>query len=132
MFNEVVEFNRSILGIEQRPIGIMPEYEVKHLGKCLREEVSEFEDAFAMGDLIGMIDSLVDGLYFGVGGLYKLGLPPEAISEIVLAVHEANMTKKKGTVAHRATDGAVDAVKPNGWIPPEERIGQILDKYLEQ
>lgn len=130
MIHEVVEFNRSILGIEPRSIGIMPSHEVTHLEKCLREEAKEFENSFYSGDLIGMIDSLIDSIYFGLGGLYKMGLTPEAAIEIFSAVHDANMNKKKGIVERRAVSGAVDAVKPDGWVPPEERISLIIDKHL--
>jgi predicted HAD superfamily Cof-like phosphohydrolase len=132
MIHQVVEFNRTILGIEQRELGIPQYNEVHHLIKCLNEETVEFLRAYKMGDFIGMIDALIDNLYFGLGGLYKLGLTPEAVIEIFGAVHDANMTKKAGIVQHRATEGCVDAVKPESWVPPEERISQILDRYTKQ
>jgi predicted HAD superfamily Cof-like phosphohydrolase len=47
--------------------------------------------------------------------------------EIQTAVHEANMEKKLGVVAKRGDGSAADAVKPEGWIPPEGRIEAILD-----
>ena len=39
------------------------------------------------------------------------------------------MEKKLGTVAKRAVEGAADAVKPEGWVSPEERIIEILDTF---
>ena len=42
-----------------------------------------------------------------------------------MAVHKANMTKKRGAQAKRGNDEN-DAVKPDNWLPPEEAIGAIL------
>jgi predicted HAD superfamily Cof-like phosphohydrolase len=129
MMREVAEFNRTILRIEPRPIGVMKDEEALHLAKCLHEEASEFHDAFLVGDLIGTVDALIDSIYFALGGFHKMGLPPELVDQIFLAVHDANMTKRKGIVKDRDT-GAPDAVKPDGWTPPEERIGLLIDAYM--
>ena len=130
MISQVCEFNRTILGIEQRPIGFMPDQEVEHLVKAMYEEVEEFHDGTSNGDLIGAIDGLCDLIYFAMGGLWKMGLTPEVASEIFTAIHEANMTKRKGVIARRDT-GAPDAIKPADWVPPEARIAEILDRHLK-
>lgn len=130
MIGSVIEFNSKILGIPLREVGPLGKGEAEHLVKCLHEEASELEEGFRQGDFIKQIDSCGDAIYFAIGGLYKMGLPESIIQEIFdEAIHRANMTKKKGVVASRAVDGAPDAVKPNGWIPPEERIAAILDRY---
>jgi phosphoribosyl-ATP pyrophosphohydrolase len=115
MIHQVVEFNSQVLGIEKRPIGMMPTNEVDHLHKCLIEEAGELVAAHQQGDLIKAADALLDSVYFALGGLWKLGLSPEAVQEIFAVVHRANMTKAKGRVERRDT-GAPDAVKPDGWI----------------
>jgi len=121
----VVQFNRDILGIAQRSPASLTTTEMTHGLKCLQEEVDEFSTAHAHGDYIGQIDALVDLIYFTTGLAYKLGLTPEQIHECQMAVHHANMTKKKGIVAKRDT-GAPDAVKPEGWVPPEALIAKIV------
>jgi predicted HAD superfamily Cof-like phosphohydrolase len=123
-FDQIVEFNRDIIGIAPRPLGMMDQNEADFTVTALHEEVREFETAQATGNIIGCIDALLDGIYFAVGGLYKMGLTPEQMSKCMTAVHEANMTKKKG-VTNRGHEN--DAIKPTGWVSPEERIGNILD-----
>lgn len=125
--NQVVEFNQQILKIEQRPIDMLPENEFEISMKCLQEELDEFEEAYHKSDIIGCIDAIIDLRYFAVGVLYKHGLSAEMITQCDTAVHEANMEKKLGVVAKRASNGAADAVKPEGWVSPEERIISILD-----
>lgn len=129
MLHEVYEFNDKILKIDVGDVGPMGPDQAVHLFKAMQEEANEFLHAHENGDFIGQIDALVDSIYFAIGGFYKMGLPDTAVEEIFAAVHDANMTKKKGVVASRATGDVADAIKPVGWVPPEERIGIILDKY---
>lgn len=127
MQNKVIEFNREILGIHQRDRGMLGDSEIEISHQCLIEEASELMVAHGKGDYIGCIDSVIDGIYFGFGILYKLGLNGDEIGEIFDAVHHCNMTKKRGVNAKRDT-GAADAVKPEGWVGPEERILDILSR----
>lgn len=126
--DQVVEFNQKVLKIEQREIGMLSGGELDISMKCLKEELDEFEQAYQHGDLIGCIDAIIDLRYFAIGVLYKMGLSPETIRKCDSAVHSANMEKKLGVVAKRAVEGAADAVKPVGWVSPEERIIEILDE----
>jgi predicted HAD superfamily Cof-like phosphohydrolase len=125
--HQVVDFNQQVLGIAQRPIGMLGDAEFEISKKCLEEETLEFVEAHQAGDIIKAVDGIVDLMYFAVGVLYKMGLTPDQIVEIQTAVHEANMEKKLGVVAKRGDGSAADAVKPEGWIPPEGRIEAILD-----
>lgn len=127
--DQVVEFSQRVLKIEQRPVGMLQQNEFEFSMKCLQEELDEFEEAFKNGDLIGCIDAIVDLKYFAVGVLYKMGLSPDMQKACCTAVHSANMEKKLGVVAKRAVEGAADAVKPEGWVSPEERIIEILDTF---
>jgi predicted HAD superfamily Cof-like phosphohydrolase len=122
----VVEFNHKLLGIEPRAIAPMSDNEVKHLMKALREEVEELGDGHAQEDVIECVDALVDIMYWSIGGLHKLGLTPEQILACCQIVHEQNMEKKQGKVASRAQEGVPDAVKPQGWVSPQERMGKLL------
>jgi len=126
-FEQVVTFNQQVLGIHQRELGMLPENELKISKKCLDEEAQELVDAHNAGDYIGCVDAAIDSIYFAVGVLYKLGLTPQQMADCFTAVHEANMEKKLGVNAKRAS-GAADAVKPEGWVPPDIRIANILDE----
>ena len=123
---QVVEFNQKILGIEQRELGALPNSEHFISHHCLHEEIMEYVDARNRGDIIGQVDAIIDLLYFGVGIVYKMGLSVEQIRAVCTAVHEANMTKQRGTNAKRAYEGAADATKPLDWVSPEKRIEAIL------
>jgi predicted HAD superfamily Cof-like phosphohydrolase len=131
MYEQVIEFNEKILKIEPTDLGPMSENMAKHLKKSLDEESMEFQSGHIHGDFIKQIDSIIDGLYFGFGGLYKMGLTPNQVERIFAAVHNCNMTKKIGQVTRRATEGVPDAIKPIGWIPPEEEIARILDETAD-
>lgn len=122
----VVEFNQQILGIEQRPIGKLPKPEFEISVKCLNEEIGEFVDNYDVDDFIGCVDAMVDLIYFANGVLYKMGLTAQEIDSCCEVVHNANMEKKRGVNSKRAVEGAADAVKPDGWVSPEERIAAIL------
>ncbi len=129
---QVVEFNQRVLKIEPRRIGALPPAEYDITVKSLKEEVEEFQEAHVKGDIIGGIDALVDLMYFAVGALYKKGLTAESIVDCMTAVHEANMEKKLGVNARRGDGSAADAIKPEGWVAPEERIALILDHQMSK
>lgn len=125
--HKVIEFNQKILGIQPRiqcPLSL-PEFEITV--KALKEETEEFITASKEVDYIGQIDALIDLQYFAMGALYKLGLTADQINRCCYAVHEANMKKVRGIKKSRGDGSAVDAIKLSGWIPPEQRIGEILE-----
>lgn len=123
----IIDFNQRILGIMQRDPAMLNESEFNISCECLHEEINELKSAHVDGDFIGCIDALIDLRYFAVGVLYKLGLTVEQIEAMDQAVHEANMQKKLGKKAGRGDGIAADAVKPENWVSPEERIANILD-----
>lgn len=131
-FSDVVDFNQRVLNIHQREVGMLGPAEFDISVKCLNEEVDEFIEGHTEGDIIKSIDSIVDLMYFAVGVLYKMGLDAEQIGAVCKAVHDANMEKKLGVVAKRGDGSAADAVKPEGWVGPEERIATILDAIQSQ
>lgn len=123
----VVDFNKSILGIGQRELAMLNDSEFKISVECLNEEVQEFIEAHNSGDFIGCIDSIIDLRYFAIGILHKLGMTVEQIEMCDQAVHDANMQKKRGKKDGRGDGIAADAIKPEDWVSPEERIADILD-----
>ena len=127
--DNVVHFNREIVGIPDREKGLLNHDELTFMKKVMTEERDEFVKAHADHDYIGAIDALIDQMYFCIGGLHKLGLSVPEMEACCQAVHEANMTKKGGQKKGRETGTAKDAIKPEGWVSPEERIAAIVGGY---
>jgi Uncharacterized protein conserved in bacteria len=126
MVDQVIEFNRTALNLEPREIGLLSEKELEYAMKAIKEEMYEFKEAHDQQDLIGAVDAIFDKIYFGIGFLYRMGLNAKQIKEGFAAVHHCNMAKKVGVQHKRGGEGVVDAIKPEGWTGPEERIAQIL------
>lgn len=123
MFKRIFDFNQNVLGIDPRLPLALAGNEQEWLAGCLKEESSEFLEAV---DLVDQVDALVDSIVFATGGLYRLGLSVEQAEACVAAVMDANFQKRAGQKEGRVYDGVVDAVKPEGWQPPETRIKEIL------
>ncbi len=123
----VVHFNQRVLGITPRPIGMMQQNEFELSLTQLREEVDEMELAYKEGDFVKLLDGMIDLNFFLLGVVYKHGVDEETFNKAFQAVYEANMEKKLGVKQGReGFGGAADAVKPEGWVPPEDRIQAIL------
>jgi len=82
----------------------------------LNEELREIKDATNEQDLEGVTDGLIDLVYVALGNLIEMGIAPGPIFE---EVHLANMRKKRGNVAKRSGALGYDAIKPEGWTPPD-------------
>jgi predicted HAD superfamily Cof-like phosphohydrolase len=147
VINEIFEFNRDCLGVQPKTVPHMEHKHAMFCVKAIREEAKELEDEHlakadqeggdrmliehdpksdeARWQTVHSVDALLDAAYFAIGGLARAGLTVEQAIECFLAVQDANMTKKKGVNARRDT-GAVDAVKPVDFVPPERRIYEII------
>jgi predicted HAD superfamily Cof-like phosphohydrolase len=123
----VIRFNQELLGHAPRPIGPMSDSEFEHLQKCLKEEFNlELMEAHNEGDVVKAVDAIIDGIYFALGGLYKMGLTYTQIDACFFTVHEYNMKKKRGQIERRATSDVPDAIHPEGIEKPEVEITRIL------
>lgn len=92
----------------------------------MKEELQEFEDAHAAGDLAEAADALIDLVYVAMGTAYMMGLPWD---ELWNDVQRANMTKVRALVASDSKRGTTyDVVKPPGWVPPQG--AKILERAL--
>lgn len=78
----------------------------------LTEELDEIVDAVNARDLEELVDGLVDLIYVAAGTLNMLGVEPQTHWD---EVHNANMAKRRGTTKRGSS---YDAVKPEGWTPP--------------
>lgn len=80
---------------------------------AMEEELVEFIESRTIED---EADALVDMAYFALGRLVEMGLSPTALFD---EVHHANMSKKRGELSKRPGSLGYDAIKPEGWMPPD-------------
>lgn len=126
IINQVFDFNEHVIGVPaDKALNPLTEAEATWTAKAFREETDEFETAFADQDIVKMVDSALDLVYFAIGTCKRMGLTREQTAACFAAIHTANMTKKKGKVAARGDFGD-DAAKPADFVPPDQAIGRIL------
>lgn len=121
----IFEFNETVIGVNRAEVGPLDPSEAEWLRKALIEEVEEFVEAAVNQDVVKAVDALLDKVYFAIGGLRRMGLTREQATACMAAIHAKNMTKKRGGLAKRGGFEA-DAVKPEGFVSPEESIYKIL------
>ena len=98
-----------------------------HRAGFMAEELAEFLKA-SPDDLVAQSDALLDLLYFVLGTFVEMGVDPAPLFD---AVHQANMDKLwDGQPRYNPTNGKT--LKPPGWVGPEERIRQLIDKQKSQ
>lgn len=85
--------------------------------KLLREEYEEYVEAGMEGDVVGVLDALIDVIYVAIGtGLIQFG--GDRFSRAWKAVHESNMRKRwPDGRFHIREDGKI--IKPDGWVGPD-------------
>lgn len=91
--------------------------------KFLDEELQEYKDAIAAGDLVKQFDALIDLVYVALGNAQLQGLPFDKGWNVV---HDANMAKKLASELGVEARGPGDVRKPPGWEPPEEKLNALL------
>jgi predicted HAD superfamily Cof-like phosphohydrolase len=83
----------------------------------MKEELQEFIDATASGDLPEAADALIDLVYVTLGTALEMGLPWEALWN---DVQRANMSKVRALKEGDSKRGSTyDVIKPSGWVPPQ-------------
>ena len=126
MFEIVEKFNKEIVGIDRKGPITLEDKEFDWLICAFEEEIIELKEAKAKDDLIGQVDAIMDLIYFACGGITRMGIDHKMAKNVFEAIHEANMQKARGKKEGRAVEFELDASKPDGWLPPEERIKQIM------
>ena len=125
----VKEFNNEIIGMSTVKVAHdLPSDRVEWFGNVVCEELDEFKKAYQLKDTVGMLDALIDMTYFILGRVQECGFTETQWDKCFAAVHECNMTKRKGNKG-RGSD--IDAVKDSDWVGPEERIREILNQSVE-
>lgn len=93
----------------------------------LKEELQEFVDAAHVGDRVKALDALVDLVYVALGTSLFMGVHAHQWDEAFDVVHQANMTKiRTPRPADSKRGSGFDVIKPEGFVPPEGLIRQIL------
>lgn len=93
----------------------------------LIEEIEELAEAYRNNDLVKISDSLADIVYIALGTAHHFNIP---FDEIFEAVHDANMKKERSSGINdprNTRKSALNIVKPEGWVSPEEEINTILE-----
>jgi predicted HAD superfamily Cof-like phosphohydrolase len=114
MLGDVQRFNEEIVGLQTpgEPWPMSSDVFVRRTTH-LKEELEELRNA---SDWEGQADALVDLIYVALGGLVEMGVTPGFVFDLV---HDANMRKRRGTNQGRPDSGGDDAIKPEGWNPPD-------------
>ncbi len=114
MLSKVERFQREIVGLEIPTVPkMLTMRRVNARCEHMMEEVDEIGEAETVEE---QADGFVDILYIALGALAEMGILPGPVFE---QVHEANMKKYRGDVAKRPNSVGHDAVKPEGWTPPD-------------
>ncbi len=117
MLEQVERFNVDLVGIKppNNPMLLSIDRMDFRLGH-LDEELAEITEGYADGNLEDVTDGLLDLIYVALGTLIEMGIPPGPAFE---EVHLANMNRIRGANSTRTGSLGFDAVKPDGWIPPD-------------
>jgi predicted HAD superfamily Cof-like phosphohydrolase len=121
LIQRITTFNHTVVMIGERPKAMLQSDEANWLRKALNEEATELLDATTRVD---QVDACADAVIFAIGGMVRMGLTPIEIDRVLHAIMDANFEKKAGVKPGR--EGAPDAVKPEGWVGPEDRIREII------
>jgi predicted HAD superfamily Cof-like phosphohydrolase len=124
IIDRIFRFNLDLIGVQPHPAPapfLSKDHEWTVL--AIHEEGDELETATTTVD---QVDALVDVCVFAIGGLCKLGLTEVQVEACFNAVMDANFKKKAGANPNRPVEGVKDGYKPEGWVPPEAAIEEIL------
>lgn len=123
VINAIFDFNEQVIGTPDVPLNTLTEKQFQWTIAFCNEEITEFGDAYEAQDVVKMVDGILDLIYGAMGTLKKMGLTREQVYECMMAIHTANMTKKRGMTSRGSEE---DAAKPAEFVPPDQAIGQIL------
>jgi len=120
IFLKVREFRTKLsLPIGNKPHLLEP-VDISFYARFLMEELSELMKAHEKGNLVDAADAIADLAYVTMGCAHHMGIN---LPKILNIVHEANMQKQPGATSRGYQQ---DAMKPAGWVGPEEMIALEL------
>ncbi len=119
MFELVGEFHRrfDLTHVSDGPPRQLTPHEFEFRDKFMQEELDEYREAVATGDMAKAADALVDLVYVALGTAHLHRFP---FDDVFTEVQRANMTKVMATSAEESKRGSqLDVIKPAGWTPPD-------------
>jgi predicted HAD superfamily Cof-like phosphohydrolase len=126
IIDQIFDFNEQVIGTQDTEFNALTQKQHDWTVKFCQEELAEFSQAFEKQDIVEMVDAIGDLIYGAMGTFKKMGLNRQHVRECFAAIHNANMTKKRGDKGRGSDE---DAVKPVDFVPPEKAIADIL--FLE-
>ena len=123
IIDQIFDFNEQVIGLGDVQINPLTPKQHDWTQTFCAEELVELKEAFDKQDVVSMVDAVGDLIYGAMGTFKKMGLTRHQVRLVFSAIHDANMTKKRGDKGRGSDE---DAVKPADFVPPEEVIGQIL------
>lgn len=95
----------------------------------IQEELEEYLEANANGDIVGILDAILDILYFAFGMVVIHGLQGYAVKGFDI-VHQSNMSKLwLGNIVKIRSDGKV--LKPDTFERPEPKLKAMFSSQSE-
>lgn len=89
--------------------------------KFMQEELDEYAEAAAEGDLEKQLDAIIDLIYVALGTLLLQGMLP-IFAQGWIRVQQANMAKVRTERVEDSKRGSTsDVTKPEGWKPPTHK-----------
>jgi len=125
-YYDVKEFHRVFKHPYSDTPKIMQLERAKARYSWMQEEIDEFIEATKNNDIYEQVDAMIDLIYFALGTLVEIGIPPNEIFNIV---QNANMSKlwEDGKPRFRE-DGKV--IKPSHWQDPHDKIVKAINKMM--
>ena len=80
-----------------------------------------------MPDEVDELDKAIDLVVFSIGKMAKMGLSQDQIAEAFDVVADANLSK-----IGAPKDALGKQLKPEGWIAPETKLQEILDRRVNE
>jgi predicted HAD superfamily Cof-like phosphohydrolase len=120
IFNKVQDFRKKLKLPMSSKAKLLEPVDISFYARFLMEELSELMKAHEKEDLVGAADALADLAYVTMGCAHHMGID---LIKILNIVHECNMKKEPGTTSRGHKQ---DAIKPKGWVGPEDLIALEL------
>lgn len=125
-YEAVKEFHKAF----GHPIAQSPQFlPAERLGTRIAWITDELLELEGATQLVDQVDAIIDAMYFCLGTLVEMGVPPQAFFDLVQA---ANMAKLWEDGQPRFRDGDGKVIKPDGWEAPEGKIAKELERLLVQ
>lgn len=116
LFEARKEFNKAFEIENSEVFDLIPDSDYLLEYDMLKEEIDEYREACDNGDLVAILDAIIDIQYLLIGTAYKHGVTAEMMEDAYMEVHRSNMTKLHNGKVIKNSNGKV--IKPSTFSPP--------------